>query len=90
MATDEDGLQGFRKINCTEEPHPFAGAYWPAGHIIGYEHTFINLIVTLMNGMEKGVSPSPNFVDGYIAQAIIEAVERSSEYKSWERIDNVK
>jgi len=39
-----------------------------------------------MNGMEKGVSLSPNFVDGYIAQAIMEVVERSSEYKSWDYI----
>ncbi|WP_335571576.1 hypothetical protein [Neobacillus vireti] len=35
---------------------------------------------------KKGVSLSPNFVDGYIAQAIMEAVERSSEYKSWDYI----
>jgi hypothetical protein len=66
---------------------PFAGAYWPAGHIIGYEHSFINLIGTLMNGIEKGETPSPNFVDGYIAQAIKEAVEKSSKHRSWEQID---
>ena len=87
LASDEAGLQGFRKINCTEEPHPFAGAYWPAGHIIGYEHTFINLIATLMNGIERGETPSPNFVDVYMAQAIMEAVEKSSKHRSWEQID---
>ncbi|ULT59360.1 Gfo/Idh/MocA family oxidoreductase [Neobacillus drentensis] len=87
LASDEPGLQGFRKINCTEEPHPFAGVYWPAGHIIGYEHTFINLIATLMNGIEKGETPSPNFMDGYITQAIMEAVEKSSKHRSWEQID---
>jgi hypothetical protein len=40
-----------------------------------------------MNGIEKGETPSPNFVDGYIAQAIKEAVEKSSKHRSWEQID---
>lgn len=35
IADDEPGLQGFRTINCTEEQHPFAGAYWPAGTLLG-------------------------------------------------------
>ncbi|WP_443147013.1 Gfo/Idh/MocA family protein [Paenibacillus sp. HWE-109] len=35
---DDAGCQGFRVINCTEEAHPFAQAYWPSGHILGYEH----------------------------------------------------
>ena len=34
--------QGWIKISATTGDHPYAGAYWPAGHIIGYEHTFIN------------------------------------------------
>src|SRR5690606_4858662 len=41
LEEDEKGTHGFRTIHCTEEVHPYAGAYWPAGHIIGYEHTFI-------------------------------------------------
>lgn len=80
---DEPGLQGFRTINCTEEIHPYAGAYWPAGHIIGYEHTFINLIVELLNGVDKGYSPLPNFTDGVRNQAVLEAVEQSSRTKQW-------
>lgn len=90
---DEPGLQGFRTINCTEEMHPFAGAYWPAAHIIGYEHTFINLMVELLNGIDKGFSPSPNFVDGVRNQAVLEAVDQSSRMKSWvpvsENLQNV-
>lgn len=60
-----------------------ASAYWPAGHIIGYEHTFINLLVELMNGVEKNYSPSPNFEDGVRNQAVLEAVERSSSSRQW-------
>ncbi|WP_057914693.1 Gfo/Idh/MocA family protein [Peribacillus muralis] len=86
---DEPGLQGFRKINCTEEIHPYAEAYWPAGHSIGYEHTFINLMVNLMNGLDKGFSPSPNFTDGVRNQAVLEAVELSSHKKKWISISDL-
>jgi predicted dehydrogenase len=83
---DEPGLQGFRTINCTEEHHPYAGAYWPAGHIIGYEHTFMNLMVELMKGIATGYSPQPNFEDGLRNQLVLEAVERSVQSGRWERI----
>ncbi|GIM46625.1 oxidoreductase [Collibacillus ludicampi] len=83
LEDDERGLQGFRTINCTEVEHPYAGAYWPAGHIIGYEHTFINLMVALMDGIEKGYSPSPNFEDGVRNQAVLEAVIQSAETGKW-------
>ncbi len=39
-ATDERGTRGFRRIQVTEREHPYAGAWWPDGHTIGYEHTF--------------------------------------------------
>ncbi|HET7577674.1 MAG TPA: Gfo/Idh/MocA family oxidoreductase [Bacillales bacterium] len=80
---DEQGQQGFRTINCTEEVHPYAGAYWPSGHIIGYEHTFINLMSELMKGIAAGESPAPNFEDGLKNQIVLDAVERSANEKRW-------
>ncbi|GAX89650.1 Gfo/Idh/MocA family protein [Effusibacillus lacus] len=89
FADDEPGLQGFRTINCTEVEHPFAGAYWPPAHIIGYEHTFINLMVEMMNGIAKGRSPQPNFEDGVRNQAVLEAVEKSVQTGTWIKIADV-
>ncbi|WP_085524573.1 Gfo/Idh/MocA family protein [Tuberibacillus sp. Marseille-P3662] len=83
LEDDERGLQGFRTINCTEEEHPFAGNYWPAAHIMGYEHTFINLMSELMNGIAKGDSPEPHFEDGVKNQAVLEAVETSAREGQW-------
>jgi predicted dehydrogenase len=83
---DEPGLQGFRKITCTEEAHPYAGNYWPAGHIIGYEHTFINLLVELLKGIETNENPSPNFYDGLQNQLILEAVSKSAHTRQWVQI----
>ena len=41
---DEAGFQGFRTINVTEGVHPYTGAWWPAGHIIGWEHTHVHVV----------------------------------------------
>lgn len=83
FANDESGLQGFRSINCTEEIHPYAGAYWPAGHIIGYEHTFIHLIHEFLKGIAENYLPEPNFEDGLKNQKVLAAVEKSAESKQW-------
>ncbi|MFB5165800.1 Gfo/Idh/MocA family oxidoreductase [Parageobacillus toebii] len=89
LEDDERGLQGFRTINCTEVEHPYASAYWPAGHIIGYEHTFINLLVEMMNGIANGYSPVPNFEDGVRNQAVLEAVERSVQTGKWVKVSEL-
>ncbi|MFG6150288.1 Gfo/Idh/MocA family protein [Halobacillus sp. B23F22_1] len=86
FADSPPGLQGFRTINCTEEEHPYAGAYWPPGHIIGYEHTFINLMHAFMEAISKNEVPVPNFYDGVINQRVMEAVEQSSIQKKWKNI----
>lgn len=77
---------GFRVIQATEAVHPYAGHYWPVGHIIGYEHTFINLVADALTAIGEGRDISPNFVDGYENQRVLDAVERSSESRSWVRL----
>jgi predicted dehydrogenase len=83
LADDEPGLQGFRLINCTEVHHPYAGAYWPAGHIIGYEHTFINLVHDFMKAIATGVQTKPDFEDGVRNQKVLSAIELSVQDKRW-------
>jgi predicted dehydrogenase len=78
-----DGRKGFSVIQATESTHPWAGQYWPVGHIIGYEHTFVNLLADAFTALAEGKSISPNFVDGYENQRVLDAVERSSEARSW-------
>ena len=77
------GTFGFRNINVTEGVDPYSGHYWPTAHIIGYEHTFVNLIYDAFHAIANGQSPSPNFVDGYRNNVILDAVEKSSETKRW-------
>ena len=85
LAEDEAGLQGFRIINVTESVHPYAGNWWPAGHIIGWEHSHTHNIVALLEGIRTGINPSPSFEDGFRCQAVLDAVERSVESRTWEQ-----
>ncbi len=86
---DEAGLQGFRTINVTEAVHPYTGAWWPAGHIIGWEHTHTHVVLDLLEGIRTGVNPAPSFEDGYRNQAVLEAIVRSAESGTWERPEPV-
>jgi predicted dehydrogenase len=75
--------QGFTLIQATGGDHPYAGHYWPVAHIIGYEHTFINLLADAFTNMAAGKRIEPDFVDGYENQRVLDAVERSSDTRSW-------
>ena len=78
-----DGRAGFTVIQATEGSHPWAGHYWPVAHIIGYEHTFINLLADAFAAYAENRPISPNLIDGYENQRVLDAVERSSETRSW-------
>ena len=77
--------QGFKTISVTEAVHPYVGAWWPPGHIIGYEHTFVHAVHDFLMALENDTLPSPNFTDGVKNQAVLEAVERSAKSGKWEK-----
>jgi predicted dehydrogenase len=78
---------GFRRILATEPDHPYAGAWWPPGHGLGYEHTFVNEIADFVRDVCAGEPPSPSFADGLYVQRVMDAVERSSSAASaWTEI----
>ncbi|HLV01169.1 MAG TPA: Gfo/Idh/MocA family oxidoreductase [Acidobacteriota bacterium] len=83
---DPEGHQGFRTILVTEPSHPYLYAWWPPGHMIGYEHTFTHAIHDLMEAIDRDELPSPNFEDGLKNQRVLDAVERSSRDKKWLKI----
>jgi predicted dehydrogenase len=74
--------QGFRRILVNEPEHPYVGAWWPQGHIIGWEHTFTHEIRDFLAAIGSGTEPSPSFEDGLTVQRILAAVEESSAAKS--------
>ncbi len=80
--------QGFKTILITESVHPYVGAWWPPGHIIGYEHTFVHALHDFLTCVEKDRLPEPNFRDGVKNQAVLDAVERSAKTGRWEKVKN--
>jgi predicted dehydrogenase len=74
--------QGFRRIVVTEPEHPYLDAWWPQGHIIGWEHTFTHEVRDLLLAIDGGTPPSPSFEDGLEVQRILAAVEESAAAKS--------
>lgn len=85
FADDPAEVSGFRTVLVTEADHPYMDAWWPPGHIIGYEHTFVHAVKDLLDGIAARESPSPDFEDGYRCQAVLDAVERSVESGGWTR-----
>jgi predicted dehydrogenase len=80
---EEPETAGFRTLLVTEPEHPYMARWWPPGHIIGYEHTFVHTVKDLLGGIKTGNSPGPTFEEGYRCQADINAVERSVEGRGW-------
>jgi predicted dehydrogenase len=84
FADDQGDVNGFRNILVgTSGEHPYMSAWWPAGHIIGWEHTFTHGVYDLLNGIAAGTSPAATFEDGVRCQAVLDAVEQSAGSKQW-------
>ena len=73
---------GFRRILVTEPDHPYLEAWWPPGHGLGYEHTFIHQARDLVNAIAEGRAPVPSFADGLQVQRVLAAVEESAAKNS--------
>jgi len=80
--------QGFRDILVTQPGgnHPFFGAWWPPGHIIGYEHTFVHTIADFVNAVVNGKPVQPTFEDGLKNERVLEAVEESANSRQWVKL----
>lgn len=79
-------VQGFRTIIATDASHPYAANWWPAGHIIGYGDSFVNMVADIMNVFGTKKLPTPNFIDGVKCQEILDAVENSIKQGKWVKI----
>jgi predicted dehydrogenase len=85
--TEDPETAGFRRILVTEPGHPYAEAWWPPGHGLGYEHTFTHEVVDLVSDIGAGRAPTPSFADGLQVQQVLAAVERSAARGAgWETV----
>ncbi|MFJ7069269.1 Gfo/Idh/MocA family protein [Streptomyces sp. NPDC101115] len=77
--TEPAATAGFRRILVTEPGHPYLEGWWPPGHALGYEHTFVHQARDLVLAVASGTAPAPSFADGLQVQRVLAAVEESAE-----------
>ncbi|WP_436739698.1 Gfo/Idh/MocA family protein [Streptomyces sp. BBFR102] len=76
--TEPAATSGFRRILVTEPEHPYLEGWWPPGHGLGYDHTFVHQARDLVHAVAAGTSPAPSFADGLRVQRVLAAVEESA------------
>ncbi|MEO6600486.1 MAG: Gfo/Idh/MocA family oxidoreductase, partial [Polyangiaceae bacterium] len=69
--SEEGPNSGFRNVLVTDAKHPFMQAWWPPGHLIGYEHSFTHTVYDLIRAIVEQKLPSPNFEDGVRNQKLL-------------------
>jgi predicted dehydrogenase len=77
-----EGTGGFRTILVTNPDHPYLEHWWPPGHVLGWEHTFVHELHHLLTAIRDDGDVSPygaTFEDGYRAAEVCDAIVRSSE-----------
>jgi predicted dehydrogenase len=82
VGTEPKETQGFTNVLVSEPFHPFWSNWWPQGHIIGWEHTFVHEITHLLDSIvnDKPVAPyGADFLDGYKNAVICDAILESAE-----------
>jgi len=73
---------GFRRILVTEPGHPYLSAWWPPGHVLGWEHTFTHQVRDLVLAIDTGADPEPSFAAGLQVQRVLQAVSASAAQDS--------
>ncbi|MBK8098247.1 MAG: Gfo/Idh/MocA family oxidoreductase [Planctomycetes bacterium] len=85
FADPRDG-QGFRTIMCMDSVHPYAANWWPDGHIVGYEHTFVHHVADFVAALASGEPFAPDFQDGLAVQGVLAAVLESVKAGAWVKV----
>ena len=86
---DPENRRGFRSILVTEPTHEYAGAFWPPGHIIGYEHTFIATFADFARAVASGKNVQPTFEDGLQNERVLAAVQASAKTRQWVKLQEL-
>ena len=87
LADDEATLRGMRTVSVTDPGHPYAGTWWPTGHVLGWEHAHLNELAHFAQAAVRGASVAPlgaTAEDGYRAALVADAITRSHAERRWQ------
>ena len=68
--------RGYKLV--TEESHPYLQAWWPPGHVLGWDATFTMQAADFLKAIAADRAPSPSFAEGLAVQRVLAAVEQSA------------
>jgi predicted dehydrogenase len=83
---EQGASSGFRTVLATDAAHPYVEAWWPPGHLLGYEHSFVHTVADFVRALASGAPAAPSFADGLANQRVLAAIERSAASRRWEPV----
>ena len=86
---DTPAEQGYKRISTTTGDHPYAGAWWGPGHILGYENTFFHAAADFLNAIADNKEITPNLHDGAACIRVLEAVIKSNDEKRLVEVEEI-
>ena len=75
--------RGYETVLVTEESDPYLDAWWPPGHVLGWEHTFVHERAAFLSAVADDTAFRPSFADGYAVQRVLDAIERADNTGEW-------
>lgn len=75
--------RGFETVLVTSPDDPYVDHWWPPGHVIGWEHTFVHENYEFLTAVDSCEEYYPDFQDGLAVQRVANAVERSVDRGEW-------
>ena len=69
-----------RRVLVTDADHPYVEAWWPPGHVLGWDSTFVAQAADFLGAIGTETDPAPSFADGLAVQRVLSAIEESSSY----------
>lgn len=79
----EDENRGYETILVTDQDDPYVDHWWPPGHVLGWEHTFILENYEFLSAVADNDEFAPSFEDGLTTQHILTAIQDSDERGKW-------
>lgn len=75
--------RGYETVLITEETDPYVDAWWPPGHVLGWEHTFIHENYEFLSAIISDGLFHPSFEDGLAVQRVLDAIDQSDRRGEW-------
>jgi len=86
LTDDPVNHSGWRTISATNPDHPYASAWWPPGHNLGWEESHIHQVADFLMAIENDTACDPDFSVGVQNQAVLEALALSADSGQWVQV----